>query len=235
VKVHVLVEGRSEQIFLERWAPRAFRHHEFVVHPHQGKGSLPRAPDAQPSPRARGLLDLLPATLRAYAASLDPTREAVLVLIDADSDDCRDLKQRVAAVAERAAPELRVVVRIAVEETEAFYLGDLAGLKQAFPSADLKRAREYANDSICGTAEVFDAVVGDGGMNKVYWAERMGSTLTIQPSQNLSPSFRALHAGLNRLVEPQTLADGPVKPFRHVPKSAKERLRRTKGRRARAR
>ncbi len=69
MKIHVLVEGPSEKAFMDRRASRAFNGHQFVIHPHQGKGRLPPTATVTPNPRHRGLLDLLPATLRAYAAS----------------------------------------------------------------------------------------------------------------------------------------------------------------------
>lgn len=200
MKVHVLVEGPSEKALLERWAPRAFRGHRFLLRPHQGKGELPRG-NAKPDPRRRGLLDLLPATLRAYASSCEPD-EAVLVLVDADDEDCRELKAQLVELARAECPELRVVFRIAVEETEVFYFGDLRALQAAFPAADMARARSFSFDSIPpnGTAEEFAEVVGDEIPRKVEWAEKMGAKLTTRPAANRSPSFQALHAGIAKLV-----------------------------------
>jgi hypothetical protein len=86
--------------------------------------------------------------------------------------------------------KLRVLVRLAVEEIEAFYLGDLRALERAFPEADMRRARAYVPDSICGTWELFGKIVRDGGGNKVAWAEAMGPRLTTQAERSRSPSFR---------------------------------------------
>ncbi len=200
MKVHVLVEGPSERAFIAPWARRAFKGHSFVTHPHQGKGSLPNDLDAVPDRRRRGLLDQLPATLRAYA-DVDDAEIGVVVLVDVDEEDCANLRQRLLDVCKRVAPKLRVVVRIAIEETEAFYLGDLGALAKAFPDADLEMAADYEPDSICGTAELFGRVVGDGGLNKVSWAQTMGPRVTTVPGRSRSPSFRALHRGIARLVE----------------------------------
>jgi hypothetical protein len=199
MKVHVLVEGTSEKEFIDRWAPRAFKDHQFITHPHQGKGTLPRDPSAAPNPKHRGLLDLLPATLRAYAASPEMANDGVLVLVDADSEDCAALKQSLATIVRTISP-LHAVVRIAVEEMEAFYLGDLKALKAAYPKANMVTAQGYEPDSIVGTAELFGQIIGDDGLRKVLWAEEMGTRVTITPSRSRSPSFRALHAGINRLV-----------------------------------
>ncbi len=119
--------------------------------------------------------------------------------MDADNEDCKKLKsQLLAIVGAMNAP--RVLIRIAVEETEAFYLGDLGALKAAFPNADMKRAREYVPDSIIGTAELFGEIVGDDGLRKVMWAEEMGDRMTTTASRSRSPSFRALHSGIKQLV-----------------------------------
>ena len=200
MKVFVLVEGPSERVLLERWARRAFPGHQFLLRPHQGKGELPKRKDADP--RRRGLLDQLPATLRAYAKTCT-ANEAVLVLVDADDGDCKALKRRLVELARSECPKLRVVFRIAVEETEAFYFGDLKAIKAAFPDADMDRARRFVPDSLPanGTAEEFATVVGDDTLRKVDWAERMSTKLTTNPAASRSPSFKALHTGIKKLVQ----------------------------------
>ncbi len=207
MKIHVLVEGPSEKALLECWLPRAFRGHEFQVLKHSGKGRLP---GARPNRRARGLLDLLPQKLRAYGKSFGDD-DGVLVLVDADVQSCVDLKRDLVALAASINPRPHVVFRIAVEETEAFYFGDLAAIKLAYPGADHVAARAFTPDSICGTAERFGAVVGDGGNNKVAWAEAMGKLLTTDPSRSRSPSFKAFHGGITKLIALGAAAKAPAK------------------------
>jgi Domain of unknown function (DUF4276) len=230
VKIHVLVEGASEREFLDRWAPRAFPGHAFKVHPHQGKGRLPQDFAEGPNPKARGLLDMLPAKLRAFGRSF-AADEAVVVLVDADDENCSELRKRLGELQASISPCPRVAFRIAVEETEAFYLGDLRALRAAFPDADMQRARSYRNDEVCGTAELLDEIVGDGGMNKVAWAKKMGDHLTTDPAKSQSPSFKAFHAALLRLVRPTSANGKKKKPYRHVARTAKNRARRTRSER----
>lgn len=208
MRVHVLVEGPSERAFFDRWLPRAFSGHQFVTHPHQGKGALPRHPDQAPPPRRFGLLDLLPATLRAYAASPETTNDGVLVVVDADDEPPADLALRIRKIVKKYAPT-RAVVRLAVEETEAYYLGDLRALKAAFPAADMATARAFVPDSIVGTAERFGEIIGDDGLRKVLWAEQMGRRVTTDPARSRSPSFKELHAGIKELVEPAAPSPAP--------------------------
>ncbi|MEO8844309.1 MAG: DUF4276 family protein [Kofleriaceae bacterium] len=210
MKVHVLVEGSSERAFIDRWAPRAFPGHQFVVHPHQGKGTLPRDLAATPDPRHRGLLDLLPATLRAYSATTAMVADGVLVIVDLDDDERAKVEARLVEVAETALP-LRVVIRLAIEELEAFYLGDLKALKAAFPEANMVLATEYVPDSIVGTAELFGQIIDDDGLRKVSWAEQMGARLTTVGARSRSPSFKALHASIRELVKVSAKSKTPRK------------------------
>jgi len=218
--IHVLVEGPSERTLLEEWGERLLGAQRIRVHPHQGKGALPSNLGERPRPKRRGLLDQLPAKLRGFARSSQPGTHQVLVLIDADRDDPVELAGRISAAATNVAPDLSVAVCVAVEETEAFYLGDLAALRRAFPSADMSKARAYEPDSVVGTWELFGEIVRDPGGNKVAWAEAMSPVLTIEPARSRSPSFRCLVRTLSRF-EPQRPA--ARKPRRHRHLSRKER------------
>ena len=40
MKLHILVEGPSEEAFLKEWLPRFLPRHPFIVITHQGKGRL---------------------------------------------------------------------------------------------------------------------------------------------------------------------------------------------------
>jgi Domain of unknown function (DUF4276) len=219
--IHVLVEGPSERAFLEPWSARLLRGHSVRVHPHQGKGTLPSNPSVRPDPRLRGLLDQLPAKLRGFAASLDPENDGVVVLVDADDDDATELVASITKTARECAAAMNVTVHLAVEETEAFYLGDLRALEKVFPDADMRAARAYKPDSICNTWELFGRIVRDGGGNKVAWAEAMGKVVTISASESRSPSFKSLILGLRALV-PSPTAPRKQRAYRHPPKDRRD-------------
>lgn len=229
MKIPVLVEGPSEHAFLRAWAPRFKPGCEFKIHPHEGKGSLPRDLDARPDPKLRGLLHQLPAKLRAFEEGLDDDTEGLLILLDADDDEPTSLQADLENVISRVAPRLRAAVRLAVEETEAFYLGDLRALEAAYPRANMELAREYEQDSICGTWEWFGRVIHDDGGNKRSWAERLGPLVTTRPRESRSPSFRALCEGIEGLAAPRAKEKKPRKrKFIH---RAKPRTGLRKGRR----
>jgi Domain of unknown function (DUF4276) len=204
MRLHVLVEGESEEALLRGWLPRLLPPgHSFFVIRHRGKGRLSRNPSRVPDVRREGLLDQLPAKLRAYGRSLDPATDRVLVLVDADDDPCSALKQRLLEVLENCNPRPAVLFRLAIEETEAFYLGDPQAIRRAFPQAKLRRMASYEQDSICGTWELFQRVIGDTFENKVQWADRMATHLGTAWSgsnANRSPSFRQFCRGLLKLA-----------------------------------
>lgn len=199
MRLHILVEGAADEAFLKVWLPRFIPQHSFKIIPHQGKGRLSENPQAKPNPVRRGLLDQLPAKLRAYEKSLNPKTDRVLVLIDSDEEPCQQLKKRLLRLLKRCAPNLVALVRVAVEEMEAFYLGDRAAVKRSFPRARLGRLTGYTQDSVCGTWELFREVIGAEHEDKPTWGEAMGAVLGVdwpRLGRNQSTSFRHLGAGI---------------------------------------
>ena len=223
--IHILVEGPSESALLERWTPRLLKKHPTKIHPHQGKGKLPNDLTAPPATKGRGLLDQLPAKLRGFANSLNPDADRVVVLVDADNEDVSDLVDAISNAAQQVSPSLQIIVRLAVEETEAFYLGDLRALERAFPNADMKRAQKYKPDMICGTWGLFGKIVGDAGGNKVAWAEAMGPVLTTKAEESRSPSFRRFLTGLVEAV-PRRSEPKVRRSYRHPARKSNEPGRR---------
>jgi len=95
------------------------------------------------------LLNQLPNRLRAYARWLPPDYR-IVVLVDQDRQDCHELKRRLETAAREAGlstktsaggARFQVLNRIVVEELEAWFLGDIQALRQAYPKlpADLER------------------------------------------------------------------------------------------------
>lgn len=173
----------------------------------QGKGRLADKVHDHPDPRRRGLLDQLPAKLAAYGRSLSSETDRVLVLLDLDNDNCVTLRRRLLTLLERTRPAPVAEFRFAIEETEAFYLGDSLGLKIAYPQADLSKLRGYRQDAVCGTWERFMEVVAAPVEDKTSWARAMSRTLTTAPESNRSNSFRKLCEALQRLCGEDTNPD----------------------------
>lgn len=206
MKLIVLVEGRADQLFLQSWLRRARPGLDVQVITHSGKGSLPEDPRAPAPPGRKGLLDLLPAKLRAFGQEYVSDQVGVLVLVDADDEDCHALKARLVQLLQSCEPAPRVLFRVACEESEAFYLGDLPAIERVYgPLGARGRAayEAYVQDSVCGTWEVFREVIGAGGENKSAWASAMGNALSTDLEANRSPSFRQLGRAIDRLTQPE--------------------------------
>lgn len=101
---------------------------------------------------------------------------------------------------------------IAVEEGEAWLLGDLSAVRAAYPRVDTSALRQYRNDEICGTWEVLaDALSRDGasalkragwqavGREKLIWAEQIAPLVDLD--RNASPSFQYFRKQIRALSE----------------------------------
>lgn len=204
MRLHFFVEGPSEKALLESWLPRFLPpHHSYKIIPHRGKGKIPGDPSQIPEPKRQGLLDQLPAKLRAYGKELNSDRDRIVVLVDLDNDSCYSLKNRLLELINYCSPPPVVLFRIAIEETEAFYLGDRSAIRKAFPKSKLQKMSSYVQDSICGTWEFFMEVIGESHENKVEWATRIAPYLTTHwkgADGNKSNSFCQLCKGILKLA-----------------------------------
>lgn len=108
-------------------------------------------------------------------------------------------------------PRSNALFRIAIEESEAWLLGDRAAVKSAYPRARNGVLGDYVQDGICDTWEVLaDAVHpgGAAGLKKADWP-RTGTAKcdwarNIAPHMNVdanrSRSFQAFREGVRRLA-----------------------------------
>lgn len=205
----VLVEGASDVPAVREVLTRKFgliEDENFRIHPHQGKGKLPANPLARPDPAQRQLLHQLPAKLRGYAKSL-ASNAVVLVVVDADDTPCvellADLNDMLARLPVRPA---RVLFRLAIEETESWFVADPSAVKAAFQRANASMLRRVAPDAIVGAWERLAEAVGlperSSGADKLRWAAQICPHLNLD-SPN-SPSLRKLISGIARELQ----ADG---------------------------
>ncbi len=209
----VLAEDRSSVPLLERIVNHVIDKEgvdcTFTIHPHRGKGYLPKDIKERPNPRAGGVLNQLPAKLRAYQATYDRHELMVAVVFDADNDDVGDLYGRCVSVFRQEAPDIIYCVAIAVEEFEAWLLGDFAAIQKAYPKADKKEYRKYEQDAICGTWEQLARVINPQsargliaadypavGISKIEWARRISPHMDLE--NNRSPSFNTFLSHLHR-------------------------------------
>ena len=210
----VLVEDQSGSIALECLLEKILgangTAHTWIIHPYKGLGRIPKGLHSVTDPQKRILLDRLPDLLRGYGRSL-PQSAAVVVVVDADDRDCVAFKRELLAVLEKCTPRPRTLFRIAIEESEAWLLGDRAAVKQAYPDAKDSVLKRYEQDSICGTWEVLADAVHPGGAAKLKesgypaagsakcgWAEAIAPYMNVD--ENRSPSFRVFRDGVRKLA-----------------------------------
>src|SRR5579862_6052255 len=110
-RVEILVEEPSMEQALRVFIPKILSDVSFALYPHRGKEDLLRA---------------LPGRLLGYRQWI-PANWHILVVVDRDDDDCRELKARIDSIAQAAgfrtgsthlhSPH-SLVTRIAIEELE---------------------------------------------------------------------------------------------------------------------
>ena len=201
----VLVEDRSGKAALDILMPKIIGDRDsFTVHAYRGVGRIPRNLATSTEASSRLLLEQLPRLLRGYGKTFAgyPANYSASLIVVCDLDDrCRKtFRQELLGVLEECNPRPETRFCIAVEEGEAWLLGDIPAIKAAYPQARDSVLNRYSNDSICGTWELLaDAVFAGGsgalrekgwwavGMEKSRWSERIAVRMDVD--ENASPSF----------------------------------------------
>lgn len=195
--IEILTEELSAEKALYELVPKMLGNEiTFKVHSHQGKSDLLRS---------------LRGRLTGYSYWL-PDDWRIVVLVDEDREDCHELKFQLETVAvesglvtkSRAAGQrFQVVNRIAIEELEAWFLGDLEAVRAAFPrlSRGLLSNPKYANPDHVprGTWETLERILQRAGYYKAGMA-KTDAALRIAthmvPDRNRSRSFQVFMSGL---------------------------------------
>ena len=187
--------------------------HSWKIHGYKGVGRIPKNLRGVTDPKKRILLDRLPKALQGYGRSLDNIGlpAAVVVVVDLDDRDCMAFKQELLDVLSACNPRPRTLFRIAIEESEAWLLGDREAVKAAYPDAKDSVLNGYVQDSICGTWEVLADAVHPGGSvrlgesgypatgaAKCEWAESIAPHLDVDG--NRSRSFQVFRDGVKALA-----------------------------------
>lgn len=202
----VLVEGGSDVPTMREILVRRFGMEEqtdFRIHPHKGRGKLPANPLARPNPKQQALLDQLPAKLRGFGSYMGEN-ECVLVVVDADDTPPAELLGEMnAMLAQLPQRPKRVLLRLAVEETESWFLADSAAVLQAYPHAKVQKLKAIPPDAVVGAWEILADAVGMArkevtGADKAQWASDIAPHLNLE--QPGSPSLKALIEGIEQEV-----------------------------------
>jgi len=201
--LELIVEEPSMEIFLRAVLPKMIPDATtFAIHVYQGKHALLRK---------------LGGRLRGYARWL-PASARIVVLVDRDDDDCRSLKQTMERAAAQAGLVSRssagtsswqVVNRIAIEELEAWFFGEWASVRSAYPRVPSRAASHaaYRNpDAIKGgTWEALERILNSAGyfslgLRKAEIASAVGRHMN--PDANTSPSFACFRTAVREATMP---------------------------------
>ena len=200
--IEFLVEEPSAEAALSNLVPKIIgQDFSFKVHSYQGKPDL--------------LSKLLP-RLKGYKTWI-PEDWRIVVLIDADEEDCRALKDNLEGIAQRAGlftksrrtarSYFQVLNRLAIEELEAWFFGDIDAVHSSYPriSLNLGNRAKYRNpDAIKrGTWEALEREFKkveyfSSGISKILVAREV--SLYMEPERNRSRSFQVFWQGLLDLV-----------------------------------
>ena len=211
----ILVEDRSGKIALESILGKILgpngQDNTYRIISYKGIGRIPKDLRGTTDPQKRILLDRLPRLLRGYGKSLQDFPAAVVVVVDLDDKDCMVFKQEMIDILNACDPQPTTLFRIAIEEGEAWLLGDRNAVKAAYPRAKEKVMNAYVQDSICGTWETLADAIYQGGSKKLKrlgfpstgqakceWAENIAPHLDMENNQ--SRSFQVFRDGIRGLA-----------------------------------
>lgn len=130
ITLHIFTEEPSLKLVLETILPNMLPENVFFqIYSHQGKQDLERA-----------LRTTLPSISKIPGSK-------ILVTRDQDSSDCKDLKQYLSEIIGLNC-HCDFLIRIVCRELEAWYLGDMSAIQQAYPrfNANLFKSKaEFRN------------------------------------------------------------------------------------------
>jgi hypothetical protein len=214
-----LVEDQSGKKALENLFPKIVScdndQHTACFHSYKGIGRIPKDIKSHTGANRRILLDQLPRLLNGFArtfAGYGPSYKAVVIVVcDLDDKNEQAFLRELLNLLDTCRPKPETRFCLAIEEGEAWLLGDIPAVKKAYPKAKGAVLQTYENDSICGTWELLADAVCEGGAQalkakgwvavgaeKSRWASEITPFMDV--AGNKSPSFRCFRACLTTLA-----------------------------------
>lgn len=130
-----------------------------------------------------------------------------MILVDRDDEDCYKLKQKLCDASHIVTQKKGTIVlhRIAIEELEAWFLGDIAAIRVSYPRIPVslaQKAKFRDPDAIKGgTWETLDKLLKDygyQGLFKTHFAQQVAPNMDVE--NNRSKSFQVFRDGLRKIV-----------------------------------
>jgi hypothetical protein len=213
----ILVEDLSGKRLLEEIVPKIIgAPHSWEIFSYKGCGVIPKDLQTRQDASKRILLEQLPRLLRGFGRrNSKPGWEnaVVIVVVDCDNRNCVDFKKELIDLLDSCYPKPNTFFRIAIEEIEAWILGDVKALQTVYPKHNKTLYEKYQQDSIIGTWEkLADITLNSSdaakikqdsyqeiGIQKSYWAKHIGAHMDVR--HNVSPSFNCFKKKLEELAK----------------------------------
>lgn len=214
--LEILIEDLSGKKALDILIPKIVDEGDtFHVHSYKGIGHIPKNMRDAKDPSRRILMDNLPKLLKGYGRTFvnypSTTPAAVVLVCDLDEKPLAAFLGELNGILDACNPAPKARFCIAIEEGEAWFLGDVPALKSAYPNAKNEVIESYVQDSICGTWETLANAVYSGGekalslkgwqgigAEKSRWAENISPKMNVDA--NNSPSFMFFRDTVRTLV-----------------------------------
>ncbi len=178
--------------FISILLPKIIKNQTFRIYRHNGKSDLLRK---------------LPQRLSSYRNWL-PRDYRIIIILDRDSENCVDLKNRIQDMvraaflknrADNSDGHFQVLTRIAIEELEAWYFGDWEAVKAAYPRVNQTNKIRDPDSIKGGTWELFERTMQKagyfvGGLRKTEAAQSIAPYINAE--NNRSPSFNAFYRAM---------------------------------------
>ncbi len=211
----ILIEDQSGKKAIDLLLPKIVGNvHTWVIRDFRGVGRIPKNLSSAKDAASRMLLDSLLRLLRGYGRTFGGYTNyvaAVIVICDLDDKCLKAFKNSLMGVLSACNPAPETRFCIAIEEGEAWLLGDVPAVKMAYPHARDAVLGSYKNDSICGTWEIMaDALCAGGssalaaqgwqavGAEKSRWSANIAPHMDVEA--NASPSFRYFRDKMRELA-----------------------------------
>ncbi len=214
----ILVEDQSGKIFLETIIDELIDKnvHTKNIIAFKGIGRIPKNLKDPKTAYQKTLLSKLFPIMKAFGKMYPKDKKklngVLFVICDLDEKCLKHFRQQLIELLENCRPKPETKFCIAIEEGEAWLLGDKEAVKKAYPNAKGSVLNSYEYDSICGTWEKLADAIHKGGSQqlknngwhaagqaKAKWAEQIGKKMNI--ACNKSPSFNYFIKHIQTFVE----------------------------------